>query len=209
MFKKHDGILSKTIRAGEDGSPASDGSACRMSSGTAMRVTLSGADALADLVNNMAPNEALALGRLVPGVGEKAPVTTVRRLKSAPKGTIARTRDFIEFKPGAPAFMLLDIDFKGMPQEIKDRIEAAGGVVALLTELFPELMAGARVERASTSAGISNTSTGQTFSGSGGMHIYIARRRRRRYPAGARRPLRATLAEWLWMDSCRRRWAGV
>ncbi len=33
VFKKSSGILSKTIAAAVDGSPVSDGSACRMSSG--------------------------------------------------------------------------------------------------------------------------------------------------------------------------------
>ena len=35
VFKKSSGILSKTIAAAVDGSPVSDGSACRMSSGEA------------------------------------------------------------------------------------------------------------------------------------------------------------------------------
>ena len=66
----------------------------------------------------MAPNEALSLGRLVSGVGESAPVTTVSRWKSAPEGTIARSQDFLEFMENTPAFMLLDIDRKGMPQAV-------------------------------------------------------------------------------------------
>ena len=33
VFKKSAGVLSKTIAAAVDGSPVSDGSACRMSSG--------------------------------------------------------------------------------------------------------------------------------------------------------------------------------
>ncbi|MGJ0510662.1 MAG: hypothetical protein ACR652_26760 [Methylocystis sp.] len=174
VFSKDEGILSKTIRAAEDGSPVSDASECRMSSGTAMRMPLSGVESLAALINNMAPNEALALGQLVEGVGDTAPVTTVRCLKSALKGTIARSQAFLKFMLGAPAFMLLDIDVKGMPQKIKNRIEEAGGIEAVLSELFPDLMTGERVVRASTSAGISNAATGQTFPGSGGLHIYIA-----------------------------------
>ena len=57
VFKKSAGVLSKTIAAAADGSPVSDGSACRMSSGEAKRVPLpGGAQALADLIDNMAPN---------------------------------------------------------------------------------------------------------------------------------------------------------
>ena len=198
VFKKSVGILSKTITPAADGSPISDGSACRMSSGMAKRMSLpDGAQTLADLIEKMAPNEALSLGRLVSSVGESAPVTTVSRLKSAPVGAIARSRDFLEFMPGAQAYMLLDVDRKGMPQAVADRINAAGGVVRLLTELFPELMKAARVERASTSAGISNTATGQAFAGSGGMHIYLL------VEDGADIPRAlAALSERLWLNGC-------
>ena len=137
-FKKSSGIFSKTIAAAADRSPVSDGSACRMSSGEAKRMPLpDGAQALAEAIDNIASNEALSLGRLVSGVGESAPVATVSRLSSAPEGTIARSQDFLEFTPDTPAFMLLDIDRKGMPQAVADRIKAAGGVVPLLTEMFP------------------------------------------------------------------------
>jgi len=171
VLKKSAGVLSKRIAAAVDGSPVSDGSACRMSSGEAKRMPLpAGAQALADLIDNMAPNEALSLGRLVLGVAESVPVTTVSRLRSAPsapEGTIARSRDFLEFIPDAPAFMLLDVDRKGMPQAVTERINAAGGVVSLLAELFPGLMKAARVERASTSAGIFNTSASTSLARSG------------------------------------------
>jgi hypothetical protein len=198
LFKKSDGILSKTITAAVDGSPISDGSSCRMSSGKAKRLPLpDGAQTLADLIENMAPNDALSLGRLVSSVGESAPVTTVSRLKSAPEGTIARSRDFLEFMPGAQANMLLDVDRKGMPQAVADRINAAGGVVPLLTELFPGLMKAARVERASTSAGISNTTTGQAFAGSGGTHIYLLVEDGDDIPRAL-----AALSERLWLNGC-------
>ena len=198
VFKKSSGILSKTIAAAVDGSPVSDGSACRMSSGQAKRTPLpEGAQALADLIDNMAPNEALSLGRLISGIGESALVTTVGRLSSAPEGKIARSGDFLEFLVGTPAFMLLDVDRKGMPQAVADRIKAAGGVVSLLTELFPGLMKAARVERASTSAGISNAATGQTFAGSGGMHIYL------HVQAGDDIPRTlAALSDRLWLNGC-------
>src|SRR3974377_1272227 len=103
VFKKSSGILSKTIAAAVDGSPVSDGSACRMSSGEAKRIPLpGGAQALAELIENMASDEGLRRGRRVSGVGESAPVTTVSRLKSAPEGAIARSLDFLEFTPNMP-----------------------------------------------------------------------------------------------------------
>ena len=130
-------------------------------------------------------------------LAHRATVTTARLLSSASEGTIARSLDFLEFKPAAPAFMLLDIDRKGMPQAVADRIDVAGGVVQLLTELFPALMKGARVERASTSAGIVNTASGETFARSGGMHIYVL------VADGSDIPRTlATLNDWLWLNKC-------
>ena len=63
IFKKSDGILSKTIRAATDGSPVSDGSACRMSSGAAKRMPLpDGAQKLADLIEKMTSSERRRIG---------------------------------------------------------------------------------------------------------------------------------------------------
>ena len=198
VFKKSSGILSKTIAAAVDGSPVSDGSACRMSSGEAKRMPLpGGAQALADFIGNVAPDEALSLGRLVSGVGESAPVTTVSRLKSAPEGTIARSQDFLEFMENTPAFMLLDIDRKGMPQAVADRIKAAGGVVPLLTELFPALMKGCPRRARVDFSGNFQHATGRAFAGSGGMHIYVL------VEDGADIPRAlAALSDRLWLNGC-------
>ena len=169
-----------------------------MSSGEARRLPLpGGAQAIAEIIDSLASNEALSLGRLVPSVGESAPVTTVSRLPCAPEGTIARSSAFLDFQPDAPAFMLLNIDRKGMPQAVADRINAAGGIVQLLAELVPAFMKGARVERASTSAGLSNTATGETFTASGGSHIYL------QVEDGADIPRALTaLSERLWLNGC-------
>ena len=198
VFKKHDGILSKTIRAGEDGSPASDGSACRMSSGTAMRVTLSGADALADLVNNMAPNEALAHWPSRACCRRIGACHHVRRLKTAFKGTIARSRDFIEFKPGAPAFMLLISTSRACRR--KSRIESMRPASRRTShpELFPELMKAAPVWCARRLPRASPTpATGQTFPGSGGMHIYVLVEDGSDIPRALE-----DLCERLWLNGC-------
>ena len=58
-------------------------------------------------------------------------------------------------------------------------------------------MKGAHVERASTSAGISNTATGQTFAGSGGMHIYVLAEDGADIPRAL-----AALSDRLWLNGC-------
>jgi len=204
VFKKSSGILSKTIAAAVDGSPVSDGSACRMSSGGAKRVPLpGGAQALGELIGNMASDEALSLGRLVSGAGESAPVTTVSRLRSAPEGTIARSLDFLEFTPDTPAFMLLDIDRKGMPPAVADRVKG-GGRRRITSNRAVSGPDERRPRRARVDfSGNFQHSHRPGFRRVGRDAHLCARRRRRRYPAGACRSKRPTLAERLRLASCR------
>ena len=60
-----------------------------------------------------------------------------------------------------------------MPDTVKHRMEGCGGPWDALCKDFPELKTVARVERASTSSVLRNKETGETFSGSGGLHIVI------------------------------------
>ena len=60
-----------------------------------------------------------------------------------------------------------------MPASVAERLDAAGGFEAAIAELLPGLNRYARVIRASTSAGLYNQETGERFSGSGGVHMYL------------------------------------
>jgi hypothetical protein len=62
VFEKSGGPLTKRL-ALRDGKIVNDSSACFMAHGVARRVTISSVQALADLINNFAPNQAYALGR--------------------------------------------------------------------------------------------------------------------------------------------------
>jgi hypothetical protein len=86
---------------------------------------------------------------------------------------IARTLDYLVFNKGEPGLVLLDADFKGMPEAAARRMEECGGFWGALSEVLPALTTVACVERASTSSGLRNKETGETFPGSGGMHIVI------------------------------------
>ena len=86
---------------------------------------------------------------------------------------IARTRDFIFYRKGVPAWAPIDFDTKGMPPEIAALIREAGGLWALLCQYVPGLANAAHVIRASTSAGLYNVETGEPILGSDGLHIYI------------------------------------
>lgn len=60
-----------------------------------------------------------------------------------------------------------------MPDDVRARIDAAGGVPAVIEMALPAFPRIGRVVRASTSAGVSNRETGETYPGSGGLHIYL------------------------------------
>ena len=69
--------------------------------------------------------------------------------------------------------MLLELDFKGMPENVRTSIEAAGGTWDAIVAAVPGLAAAGRVKRLSTSAGLVNMATDRTFPHSGGVHIYV------------------------------------
>ena len=183
LFMKENGPLSKSISLDpQTGEPVSDSSECYLSSGYAARLPLANVHELADVLANCPSEAALALGSLVstvvPAPGQRTVgVVTARRLAKLQAGVatsvIARTLDFLEFRPGEPGFMLIDLDFKGMPPEVAARIEAAGGAWQAITAAIPGLAKAGRVTRLSTSAGLSDSTTGRTFPASGGMHNYL------------------------------------
>lgn len=126
-FVKTDGPLTKRVALTPDGSVKSDGSACVMSRGSAHRVHLADVQHLADLIGQLQPNEAIATGTLRPDLPDTVKIITKRRLDeingAAHPGTIARTGGHIVYRPGQPAFALLDFDVKGKPAAVAERLQ--------------------------------------------------------------------------------------
>src|SRR5262245_20328011 len=92
VFEKRDGPLTKRL-ALRDGKIVNDSSACFMTRGTAHRVKIDNVQALANLINNFAPNQAYALGRLKDGVPDAATVVVADELKDeGDPSVIARTK---------------------------------------------------------------------------------------------------------------------
>ncbi len=174
---KTGGPLTKRISLNAEGKLISDGSACVMSRGHAQRVHLDCLSQFADLVQELEPNEAIALGALRTDLPERVEVTTQDRLAklngTAPPGLIARTGAHIAYEAARPALALIDVDTKGMPAEVKARIKDIGGFWAALVTVLPALATTGRIVRRSTSTGISRTDTGEALPGSNGMHIYL------------------------------------
>jgi hypothetical protein len=171
-------LLSKQIHLGPDKRPVADGSPCRMATGTAVNAPAPDAESLAWLIDGMLPSNALALGTIANANGVAVNLLTAAALQKLPpaqrgNSTIARTREYIAFRPQVPAWLLLDYDMKGMPAPVRGRLDTAGGPWDALLNVVPGAARAARVSRASTSAGLSHRDTGEQFPGSGGFHTYI------------------------------------
>ena len=173
IFTKSDGPLTKSIML-VDGKTISDASDCRMSAGSAQRRKVNGVKELAELIEAVKSNQALALGTMRPGLPDHVDIVTkAKLLNGVTPHTIARVASDINYRPKQPAFALLDFDTKGMPPEIAAEIEQRGGFWATLVSLFPVLNEIARVSRSSTSAGLFRTDTGAKLPGSGGLHCFL------------------------------------
>lgn len=178
-FAKTGGPLTKTISLSLDGKLVSDGSACRMSSGTALRIAFTSDIQFAELIDRLDPHEAIGLGALRSDLPDTVRIVTKRRLSElernggADPDVISRTSDMIGYCAGQPALALIDVDTKGMPADIRARVDAAGGFWPAIASAVPGLAMAARVVRNSTSSGISRTDTGEQMPGSAGQHIYI------------------------------------
>jgi hypothetical protein len=170
------GYLSKALYLDGNGRLCSDSSECVMTAGWAKRISLDGMTALAVDITAMEPYHAWTLGALVEGAPDVCEVTTCRRLNGSERApnVIVRTREFFEFRPGKPGLALLDHDGKGMPAEVKARLEAMGGYWAAIVSTVPGIERAMRLHRGSTSAGLSRSDTGEQFPVSNGnCHDYI------------------------------------
>jgi hypothetical protein len=173
VFTKDRGPLTKRIGLKSDGTVHSDGSACTMASGRACRKQINRVEELAELIEGLKSNQAIALGALGSDRPDDVKVVTKSQLNGRAHDVIARTGDDITYRTGQPTFALIDTDTKGMPDVVAIKIEQAGGVWPLLLSVLPGLVGAARVERRSTSAGLSRADTGEQLPGSKNLHNYV------------------------------------
>jgi hypothetical protein len=143
--------------------------------GTARRIRLDGLAALAQLIGGMSSDEAIALGALRSDLPDDVQITTKDKLNGGGNvsNLIARSTDFIIYRPGEPAFALIDIDTKGMPSRVREQLAIGGGYGAALTAVLTALRDTGMVVRSSTSAGLYRTDTGERLRGSDGRHVYM------------------------------------
>jgi predicted P-loop ATPase len=173
VFTKARGPLTKQISL-VDGKVVSDGSACAMGRGSARRVRLADLADLKALFEGLDSNQAIALGALRRDLDEEVAISTKAALARAPESTaVARSAENIKYREGEPAPILFDFDTKGMPDHVAKRIEEAGGFWGALVSICPGLAGAAYLIRRSTSSGLSNADTGETYPGSSGVHVYV------------------------------------
>jgi hypothetical protein len=165
-------LMSKRISLDAKGEIKSDGSECRMITGTAERAHVTTATALAAIIASCRSDQAIALGALKPDLPKSVSITIPNRLKKK-INTITRSRSHIDYIAGATSWCLLDFDTKQMPDEIKARITAAGSMWNALLTVAPDVAKAARVSRASTTTGLFHTGTKELIAGSNGMHHYV------------------------------------
>jgi hypothetical protein len=148
-----------------------------MSDGTARRARFGRLNDFATFIGGLSSNEAIALGGLDSGLPDHVEITTKNRLQrlndAATPNLIARTGDHISYRPGCTALALIDVDTKGMPVCVKDKIDTLGGIWNALVLVLPELEHVGHVVRRSTSSGLRRTDTGEQLAGHNGVHVYV------------------------------------
>jgi hypothetical protein len=146
-------VISKRIFLDEQGRVCTDGSQCLMARGTATRAAVETASDLAKYIAGCGSDQAIVLGSLRSDVHSPATITVPSKLKEKP-GAITRSREYIHYVPGGPAWALIDFDTKGMPASVAAAIDSAGGMWDALLTVAPGLQRAARVARASMCFGV-------------------------------------------------------
>ena len=148
-----------------------------MNRGEAFAMSVSSCTEMAAILDGLKSHEILTLGTIK---HQQVNVITkpeyAKLLMDKPERCnefIARSQEHVVFEDGKPSWMLLDIDRKGMPAGVADRIDAAGGIWPLLKQVFPALDGVGYIERPSTSSGIYHGLNKTEYPSSGGLHLYF------------------------------------
>src|SRR5258707_191570 len=99
-----------------------------MSRGTARRAPIASIEEFASLTANLSSTQAWAMGALRDGLPDEVRVITKARLEQRMQpsdSVIARTTEFLVFRPGRPALLPIDFDTKGMPPMVAEKLKAA------------------------------------------------------------------------------------
>ena len=167
VFRSTDQPLGKTMKLDEHGKVVKTPDA-NMWQGFATRTPVNGGNELRQVILKIGKFEAFTLGRLRADLPDKVKVRTKEKLNGS-TGVIARDRDHLPlYEEGCVQIVLLDYDTHDKPAKI-----VVKDFWRVLLKVCPALRNAERVTRASTSAGLYRTDTGEDIPGSSGMHVYI------------------------------------
>ncbi|MEK4034040.1 primase-helicase family protein [Methylocystis sp. IM3] len=171
-FVKEGGPLTKKISLDADGELVSDGSQCRMCEGVQERLPLKDWREFAEILDKTPRDTAYGVGRLKEQFGDSVVVEVIGKVTTG----AARSKESISYREGEPAFALLDHDTKEMPDAVRERLDALGGLHGALDHICPELRQAGYICRKSTSSGVyikkTDEKPGKKFQ-KDGEHIYL------------------------------------
>jgi hypothetical protein len=94
----------------------------------------------ANPTSNFAPNLAYALGRIKHWHRDRVGVVPPAKLNGAtPLLSSLAAKRYLVFNEGEPGLVLLDTDSKGMPADVRHRMDKRGSLWKALCELLPAL----------------------------------------------------------------------
>ena len=128
---------------------------------------------LATVINETPRNAAYALGALDSGLPPVVTLVAKRDPRSKEPGFVVRSKKNISQEEGAPGFILIDVDTKGMPPAVKRRLTEPGVFLGALAVICPGFDNAGQIRHASTSAGLMDKKTKASLPGSDGLHIYV------------------------------------
>lgn len=127
---------------------------------------------LSKLIKHLKCTDAICLG--LPNTNtSKARVSTRHKralINDMGKPCIARTKDDFKFAD-KEGWLLIDFDDKDLPEPIKDKLSAVGGIYEALRRLWPELECGDFLIKPSSSAGVHLPDTEPTAAS--GFHMFV------------------------------------
>jgi hypothetical protein len=174
-YKSSHGAVSKRLTLENDKLVSSP--ACQIWAGKAFREALADWRDFAKLIDATRLDEAWSLGAM------RADRTDVcdLKIKSPQLGimfrffsnVVSRTRDLIDYAPGAPAFVLLDFDVGGMTSLNRQRLDELGGFFGAMRALLPGFDEAAYIWRPSTSANLFKVGSDTPLKETQGLHCYL------------------------------------
>jgi hypothetical protein len=173
LVKDRSGQVTKRIHLAQDGTIANDSSDCRMSRGVMHREAMSDWRDFALLIEETPRNTAYALGALRHDLPPSIRLVAKADPQSGRPEFATRTAGTILYLECRPGFVLCDFDVKGMPHDIRARLQECGGFGGALGQVCTGFEAAGHICRRSTSAGVYNEVTGEQYSLSAGEHLYL------------------------------------